>query len=328
MLSIYRTNQFFANAFLALYVLLIWSPAFLVGVEPTLSEGTFLYELVQTYLPAAGSIPNFILAAVLTLLQAILINVMVSSHRLTEEITLLPGLFYILFMGFSTQFYCVTPMLLANFFLLFAILELVATYKEYSSADRIFNIGLFIGIASMFYFSYIVFLLFAWIGIGIFRAIRWKERLILIFGFLIPYFFVFTYYFWNGMQEDYLSKQFLSHFNFLDFTAYNGVSDLISFALITLMLIVSLLSYKLYTYKKKIKIQKIVDILYWVMAASAISIIFQNQINVQHFQMLLPILAIFVSINFVHMSRQWSEILHMFLLAGVLVWHCVPYLNI
>jgi len=328
LLSIFRTNQFFANAFLVIYVLILWSPAFLIGHEPIFSEGTFLYESIQAYLPVAGTPANYIIAAILTLLQAVLINVMVSQYRLTEEITLLPGLFYILFMGFSAQFWSVTPLLIANFFLLFAIMELVSTYKEFSSADRIFNIGLFIGIASLFYFSYIVFLIFAWIGIGILRAIKWKERVILIFGFLIPYFFVFTYHYWHDLQNKFFASQVFGNFNLLNFSNYKGINDIVSFSLISIMLIIAIISYKLYTYKKKIKIQKIVDILYWVLAASALSLIFQNQINIQHFQMLLPILAIFVSINFVHMSKQWSEIWHMLLLSGILVWHFVAYLNI
>lgn len=275
-----------------------------------------------------GTTANFALAAVLTLLQAVLLNVVVSHHRLTEEITLFPGLFYILFMGFSAQFWSVTPLLIANFFMLFAIMELSATYKEYSSADRIFNIGLFIGIASLFYFSYIVFLLFAWIGIGILRAIRWQERVILILGFLVPYFFVFTYHFWYDMQDSLLSDQISNMQGFLDFSSHSHLADMITTGLISVMTLAVLLSYKLYTYKKKIKIQKIIDILFWAMAASALSLLIQGQINIQHFQMLLPILAIFVSINFVHMSKQWSEMWHLLLLAGVLVWHYLAFLNI
>ncbi len=328
MLSIFRTNQFFANAFLVFYVLLLWSPAFLIGTEPLFSNGTFLFDALQNHLPTSGSTSNYALAAILTLLQAVLLNVIVSHHRLTEEITLFPGLFYILFMGFSAQFWVVTPLLIANFFLLFAIMELSATYKEFSSADRIFNIGLFIGIASLFYFSYIVFLLFAWIGIGILRAIRWQERVILILGFLVSYFFVFTYHYWYGLQENLLTNHISSLNNFLDFTSDKGISDIITIVLISLMTLAVMLSYKLYTYKKKIKIQKIIDILFWAMAASAISILIQGQINIQHFQMLLPILAIFVSINFVHMSRQWSEMWHLILLAGVLIWHYLAFLNI
>jgi len=328
LLSIFRTNQFFANAFLVLYVILLWSPAFIVGSEPLLSNGTFLFDALQSILPVPDSTANYAVAAVLTLLQAVLINVIVSHQRLTEEITLFPGLFYILFMGFSAQFWAVTPLLIANFFLLFAIMELTATYKEFSSADRIFNIGLFIGIASLFYFSYIVFLLFAWIGIGILRAIRWKERVILILGFLVPYFFLFTYHFWYGMQENLLVNHISSISSFLDFTGDSDISDFITISLIGVLTLVVLLSYKRYTYKKKIKIQKIIDILFWAMAASALSLLIQGQINIQHFQMLLPILAIFVSINFVHMSKQWSEIWHFFLLVGVLIWHYLAFLNV
>lgn len=328
MLSIFRTNQFFANAFLAIYVLVIWSPAFFVQQDVILSEGTFLFDFLSQYLPPAGSIANYVIAATLALSQAILLNVMVSRYRLTEEITLFPGVFYLLLMGFNSTFWIVNPLLIANFFLLFAIVELVATYKEFSSADRIFNIGLFIGLASLCYFSYIVFLLFAWIGISIVRAIQWKERLILFFGFLSPYFLVGAYHYWQDTLDIFWQNEILANFKLLNFGSHKGLDEIVTACLIAFFIFVAIFSYKLYTYKKKIKIQKIIDLLYWIIAISALSVLFQVQINVQHFQILLPILAIFVSINFVMMSKQWSGLLHLFLLVGILIWHYIPLLNI
>ncbi len=328
MLAIFRTNQFFANAFLAVYALVIWSPAFFIPQDVLLSEGTFLFDLLSQYLPPSGSIANYAIAAVIALSQAILLNVMVSRYRLTEEITLFPGLFYLLLMGFHSSFWIVNPLLIANFFMLFAIIELVSTYKEFSSADRIFNIGLFISLASLCYFSYIVFLVFAWIGISILRAIQWKERLTLFFGFLSPYFLVSTFQYWQDNLGGFWQKEILANFKLLNFGPDKGLDEIITASLIAFFIFVAVFSYKLYTYKKKIKIQKIIDLLYWIIAVSALSILFQVQINVQHFQILLPILAIFVSINFVMMSKQWSGLLHLFLLVGILIWHYIPLLNI
>ncbi len=328
MLSIFRTNQFFANAFLLVYVVVVWSPSFFVEQNVLLSDGTFLFDSVTPYLPETGTLANYIIAAIIALLQAIMLNVMVSRYRLTEEITLFPGLFYLLLMGFSSAFWVVNPLSFANFFLLLAIIELIDTYKEFSSADRIFNMGLFIGLASLCYFSYIVFLIFAWIGIGILRAIQWKERLILLFGFLGPYFLVFTYQYWHDQLDVFFQKEIIANFQLLNFTPKGDINDYITTGLISLFILIVIFSYKTYAYKKKIKIQKVIDILYWVLAVSIISLLFQTQINVQHFQMLLPILAIFVSINFIKMSRQKSDLFHLLLLAGTLIWHFIPLLNI
>lgn len=328
MLSVFRTNQFFANGFLAIYVLVIWSPAFFLSQDVLVSEGTFLFDILSPYLPAPGTTANYIIAAAMALVQAVMLNVMVSRYRLTEEITLFPGVFYLLLMGFHSTFWIVNPLLIANFFLLFAIIELVATYKEYSSADRIFNIGLFIGLASLSYFSYIVFLVFAWIGINIVRAIQWKERAILLFGFLSPFFLVSTYQYWHNNLNAFWNNEIIANFKLFSFADYRGIEELITAGLIAFFILVAVLSYKLYTYKKKIKVQKIIDLLYWAVAVSALSLLFQVQINVQHFQILLPILAIFVSINFVKMPKQWSSLLHLLLLVGILIWHYIPLLNI
>ncbi len=307
---------------------MIWSPAFFLQQDILTSKGTFLFDLLTQYLPAPGSVSNYVIAAAMALLQAVMLNVMVSKYRLTEEITLFPGVFYLLLMGFNPAFWIVNPLLIANFFVLFAIIELVATYKEYSSAGRIYNVGFFIGLGSLCYFSYIVFLIFAWIGIGIVRAIQWRERVTLILGFLSPYFLVGTYQYWNDNLSLFWEKGILGNFQFLSFGTFNGFGELVTAGLIAFFVVVGIFSYKLYTYKKKIKIQKIIDLLYWVLAISALSILFQVQINVQHFQILLPILAIFVSINFVEMSKRWSGLLHLFLFVGILIWHYIPLLNI
>ena len=301
---------------------------FFIQHDIVLSESTFLFDLLSQYIPAPGSTANYMIAAFIALSQAVLLNVMVSRYRLTEEITLFPGVFYLLLMGFNSTFWLVNPLLIANFFLLFAIVELVATYKEFSSADRIYNMGLFIGLASLCYFSYIVFLIFAWIGISIVRAIQWKERVILLLGFLSPYFLVSTYQYWNNNLHAFWQDEILANFKFFNFGVNRGIEEYITAGLLALFVVIAIFSYKLYTYKKKIKIQKIIDLLYWAVAVSSLSLLFQVQINVQHFQILLPILAIFVSINFVKMSKQWSGLLHLFLLIGTLIWHYIPLLNI
>lgn len=307
---------------------MIWSPVLFLQHDVVLSEGTFLFNALAQYIPAPGSIANYMMAAFIALCQAVLLNIMVSRYRLTEEITLFPGVFYLLLMGFNTTFWVVNPLLIANFFMLFAIVELVATYKEYSSADRIFNMGLFIGLASLCYFSYIVFLIFAWVGISIVRAIHWKERIILFLGFLSPYFLVSTYQYWNNNLHTFWQNEILANFKFFNFGVNRGIEEYITAGLIALFIVIAVFSYKLYTYKKKIKIQKIIDLLYWAIAVSGLSLLFQVQINVQHFQILLPILAIFVSINFVKMSKQWSSLLHLLLVVGTLIWHYIPLLNI
>ena len=326
MLALFRTNKFFANIFLLFYILLLWASIFFVEHEIIPSSGSYFYSLID-YLLEEGSLRRKMLALIFVFLQAVFINYLVGKQKMTEDITLLPGVFFILFSSFSPQFFDLSPQMFGNFFLILALNEIFGTYNKYSCADSIYNIGLWIGLASLFYISYAVMLLLAWLGLGVMRAIKLKERLMMIVGFLSPYALVMTYKYWTDDLANFYNIQFSKNVAFLDFVGDYSIHNLYVIGFFILCVLVAFLSMKIYSYRMKISIQKSLNILYMFLAISILTLLFQKSVNIQHILVLIPALSILISINFVKMPSHWGEILHLGMLVSVLAWQFFPLLN-
>ena len=134
-----RTSGLFATE--------VWEP----------SSAGVLSHVAYNYLGTHGWLPDLI-SLILVLLQALLLNILSARFRVSREVTMFPGLFYILLMSTLPSFLHLSPVLMGNTFLILAISSLFNAYNKSSVADSIFNIGFWIGVASLFYFSNFAFL--------------------------------------------------------------------------------------------------------------------------------------------------------------------------
>ena len=312
---------------LLLYVALLWSSMFFVEHEISMGKGGYLFDLFLGSYDLSS--PNSkILAAFLVFIQAVFVNVICSRQRLTEEVTLIPGLTYILLSSISPQFMCISPNLMANFFILLALYEMFETYNIYSCADKIYNVGLWVALAGLFSPPYLLLVVLAFIGLSILRANKFKESLILIIGFISPFILIMTYKYWKDSLAEFYKIQFSDNLDFMDFSSVSSVEMFYTLGFFILLILITLFSVKTYNYRMKMKVQKNINILYFYLVTSIITVFFQNGINLQHLMLLIPALSILISINFVRMPRHWAEIFHLFLLVAVILWQYLPLLNL
>ncbi|MEM9918027.1 MAG: hypothetical protein AAF990_08025 [Bacteroidota bacterium] len=326
MLSLFRTNQIVANFLLLFYAVFLRFSVFWVApsFEPTFNG--VLGEYTIRSIGTLGVFP-FILGVILLSLQALLINITISRYRTAGELSLFPGLFYILLASSFPEFLFLSPALIANTFYILALMEMMHTYKNNAAAGRIVNAGFWIAIGSLFYFSHIVFLILAFSALGILRAFRLKEAIMVIIGFAVPYVIANVYFFWTDQWSMFWQQQFVNTWSFLDVSRLSIQGDQL-FRLIFLVLItlVALLSFRRYTVKKKIQVQKNINIIYWALFWGALTFLFQADIQYDHFLILLPPLGILLSINFLQMKPPTAESLHLLLYVGIIVSHFLPLL--
>ena len=149
MLSFFRTNQLAFNLFLIIYVFLLRGSSFWLTDNDWLpvSKGV-LSDWVYNLCGYSGSLAT-LLGLFLVFFQAILINIVIARLRMAVEVTLLPGLVYILLVSVIPDFLNLTPLLFANTFFILALLEMYKIYRSKSFAGNIFNIGFWLGIGSL-----------------------------------------------------------------------------------------------------------------------------------------------------------------------------------
>ena len=93
------------------------------------------------------------------------------------------------------------PSLIANFFIIIAMYQILTLYMEKEAYSKIFNISILLAIGSLFYFETIILLLFIWLTFNIYRIYFWREWVIPILGFLTVYLFLGVYYFWTDKLD-------------------------------------------------------------------------------------------------------------------------------
>jgi len=303
---------------------LVRGSAFFVDTPKEVYEGQgVLSDWAHSFLGTTGS-TAIIAGGIIVFIQALLINIIVAKFRLGTSVSLFPGLFYAISVSIIPEFMALSPALLANTFFILALWELFETYRKNNVAGHIVNVGFWIGIASLFYFSELVFLLLAFIGISVLRAFRLKELLMLLIGFLVPYIISAVYFLWTDQLILFWQTHVLEGFSFLDI---NIASDLKSYINLGIMALIGLLiffSFNSYYAKKNIQAQKNITVLYWILFFALVSILFQNNVQFYHFLIFMVPVGILLSFNFLKMKAQTAEAIHLLFFIGVLIWQFNP----
>ncbi|MCX6290776.1 MAG: DUF6427 family protein [Bacteroidetes bacterium] len=146
------------------------------------------------------ALPRFLvmfIAVALVSLEAIYMNNLFNRHEVLGKNSYLPAFLYVLLMSFALPVLWLHPVLIANIFLLVALDKTFSLFKNETAALALFDGGFMISMASFFYFPAVLF--FAWfiISIAILRPFSFREWLIACIGFVLPYFFMSVYFFWN-----------------------------------------------------------------------------------------------------------------------------------
>lgn len=192
----FKSNNAAAYVFLPLLALAIWGFGFFfLPVQPSQHVMPF-YGIISGGISTLHWL-NIIIALVVVLSEAFLLNYIITENALFTKQSFLPALFYVLFMSNNNAMLTTHPLLFANLFLLFAIDQLLNAYRKDKAFAEAFNAGFLISIATLFYFPYIVFVPVLGIAFILLRPFIWREWIISILGVLLPYCFVATYYFWH-----------------------------------------------------------------------------------------------------------------------------------
>ena len=326
MLSLFRTNQIAFNFFLIVYALLLRMGVFFCPLpDLTLSGKGVLSEGLYSWLGTTGTAAA-LLATFLVFVQGILINIMIAKFRMGREISLFPGLFYILVASSLPEFLALSPLLIANTFFLLALHELFDTYRKNNYAGSIFNIGFWLAIASLCYSSELIFLFLGFMGLNILRAFRPGELLILLVGFFVPFILFGVYHFWTDNFTYFYQTQFVNNFGALQFKVPNNWDSYLKLGFFAILLIIFLASFGLYTAKKSIQAQKNVSILYWILVFGLFTLLLQKNIELYHLLIIAIPLGIGLAFNFQKLSPPVAETLHLLLLVGILILQYKPLL--
>jgi len=186
-----------------------------IVIGEKVSDGNLMYvEVIDSIAPLAAwfnglmdvlfgrsVLARHIVAFFLIFLQASYIGVVFANKRAFAENTYIPSLIAGILFIFSFDTICLTPELAGAWFLLPALNNLFKEIEFREQRDEsIFNLGVYISLASLFSFSYSVYLVGVVITLIIFTRSSARKYFLLVFGFLLPHLlFMSSFYLVDGL---------------------------------------------------------------------------------------------------------------------------------
>jgi Family of unknown function (DUF6427) len=264
LIEIFRKNLFINSILLLPYIFVLRLDTLMHPVGYTLGPNSNVLQKIIFFNISDPLVQN-IFANLLIFGHVLLINHIFIKNRLAKNVTLFPGLFYVIFITIIDENNLLTPILTANTFIILAVLNVLETYKLPQATAYIFNTGFILGLASLFYSPYFAFILFGVIALLQLRSFKITEKFQFFIGFGVPYFLLFTYRYWHGISFvdlDFIKEIF---FRWPVFRTDGLITFYLCLSVILISLLVVLFNFGSLNGKKSIQAQKKIDIFYWVL---------------------------------------------------------------
>lgn len=286
--------------------LLLWLDAFVLYKQTevvSLSAAPF-YGWMAGWLDSYRLL-NVSFAFLFLVVQSFLINFIASRHDLLERTSFLAGLFYLVLMSSSFSLLHLHPALFANFFLILALDKIFKAYGEEEVFLEVFNVGLLIGIATLFYYPSIFFLLVLAYALIIYYVFSLRGIMAALLGFFTPIFFLSLGLYLKGtLTEDVQST--LGEISFFE-VFYNPVNayGLMFLGFIIFLVLITLVPGLGWVQEKAIRVRKRYYVMVFFFIVSVLSLIFSNYHYKSHLALLLVPVSIIAGNRFALFKKRW-----------------------
>lgn len=208
MTGTFKANNPINNFLLLFYGILLKLPIFLYPKlpQPQQIDG-FLYKEFLKWVNAVSNNSAILFSLITFLLlysQAILLNNLVNTQRLFAKPNYLAGMSYLLITSLFSDWQVLSSPLIISTIAIWVLTKMSNLYTTQNAKTDLFNIGLFIGIGTFFYFPSAAILVMVFFGLALIRPFKLAEWVITLLGGFTPYYFLLAIVFltdkWKGYK--------------------------------------------------------------------------------------------------------------------------------
>ncbi len=323
MLSLLRSNNpsivlLYVIYLVAFRVSAIWGIAPIFATNESSPISAVLFNYLQQF--SAYGFISLLLAALLTFVQSLLVNLIINENKITAKKNYLGGGVYIIFVSFFTEGIYLSPALFSATFILLMLRSLFLLAKADKQNGNIFDLGFMVSIAALFYFPTWGFLLFLLLGLGTVRPFVFREWIILWLGVVAPLFVLFTIFFYNDLS---LPTVTLHNWN-LD----GQISELMKIQIVVLGFIALFVIVTSQSALSGVAIQvrKFSSLLLFSLLIIVASFFLQADLHWSHAVWLAIPLSILLTMFLLQIRRiVWAEILHSVLILIIIAFQIIPH---
>lgn len=321
MISIFR-NYNPVNIFWLALLLVVLRICYVLNA-PAHVEFVFVESFARSLIPvtyehALSPAMDALLAGVLILAQALLLNYVVNFYNLLSKPSFLPALMYATVSGLFTSFLTLSPPLICNFLVIWMLFKLLAFYKSGDIKSIAYDLGMIVGVGSIFYLPFIYFFLVICIALLIFRPFDWRDWAAAIMGYVTIFFFLAVFYYLTGHIHIFYKIWIPLGTRFPDRINISYYKYLL---LIPVVIILFLCFFKLRGnfFKSYILVRKTFQLLFFTFLIAGAAFYVKSDFKLNHFLLCAVPVAIFFSYYFLYATSRWFyETLYFLLFAGII----------
>lgn len=196
LVRVLKTNQPINYFILLIAGILFWLVKIIHPQPYTFFTGeneNVLYKPIDLLINSSPFLQT-VLSLLAAMVMAVVIQQINSRYAFIRVRNMIPAPLFIIILGGMMYIHTMHPVYFGALFMLFAIYRLFGTYDKSKNYSAVFDVGLLVGIGSLFYFG-LLFLLPAFlIGVGMLgRDTGWRDYTILLLGFVLPLFFALSF---------------------------------------------------------------------------------------------------------------------------------------
>lgn len=201
-------------------------------INTTLGPLSALVFQILNYWSERNQLPFELTAYLLIFIQALYFNHLCNARNALLEKNYFPAFVYILLMNVSFDVGKLSPILMGITFVLIAFNVLLRQIENRMGvSDDVFEVGLFIGIASLFHFPLFVFLVWGIISLIFYTGVNIRQLFLVVLGYILPWFFAILYFYYTDSFTQFYDQFVLSTFSFKLFNLKDIGGILISYIL-------------------------------------------------------------------------------------------------
>jgi hypothetical protein len=267
-----------------------------------------------------------IVSVVLVVIQAFFLNEVINRQNVLKEPSHLPALMYVVLMSCFPEQLTFNPLLIANFFIIIFLNSLFNFYKSEEIAFDAFDAGLFLGIATLFYWPSIFLLPLIWSALIVLRTFVWREWVASFIGILLPFIYFCVLLYWYDQLSINSIVSVLAPFYSVQFSTEFNATYIILFIILAGISIASLIKFSqdLNTYAK-LRTRKFLALFVWFFLFAALSYLVSSKKTMISVSFLAIPLSVIISNYFLSLKKQLlAEVIFLVLLAAV-VYNQIQY---
>ena len=295
--------------------LLCWTAGYLYFVGFPIADSNVILPLWDDLCSLLSNrVIVYVLGLSLFLLSAFVIQRINDIEMLIRERTRIPFMLFILLVSSNAGLLPLKGVTFVLVCLVFVVYELFNSYQLPEATGKLFNAGVFIGVAGLFMPQALLFVPLLWIGMYQFRSLSYKSFMASLIGVLLIYWFVLAWCVWKHDFSILMSLySSLANFDVFSFTLFRY--HYIGFAGMLLLLIVAFFHIQVDVFNNSVRVRQMLSFLL-NMSAWSLVLLFLYSDNADSFMAILYIPASVVIAYFLENIRpRFCFILFYFMLA-------------